>query len=263
MSADKHQGTILSQDQATQIAKEWISAWNHQDLDAIVNHFDKDAQFTSPFPSGMTGKRRLTGHDQLRDYFEKVLTKHPQIHLTLMDALPGKDSVAVYYKTVNDYQECEILFLGDDGKVKEAMTHFRSTNNSSDAADSICYAEASQMAHHWMTAWNQHDLNAILSHFEPQVEFTSPFVAAIAGDPSGTLHGTASLKQYFATALQNYPTLRFEFLDVLPGRDTVALYYRSVNNLLACEVMLLNEDGKVVKVWNHYRQAADEEVTAE
>lgn len=63
----------------------------------------------------------------------------------------------------------------------------------------------------WVQAWNAHDLDAILRHYDNDVEFTSPYVVALGFDPSGTLHGIHTLRRYFAAALDRFPDLRYLF----------------------------------------------------
>lgn len=114
-----------------------------------------------------------------------------------------------------------------------------------------------RFAEQWFEAWNTHDLDAILAHYAEDVEFTSPFVARLAGDPSGTLRGKAALRDYFGRGLAVYPDLHFELLRVLTGVDSVTLYYRSVNGLHAAETMLVGADGLVKRVWAHYADGAE------
>jgi len=111
---------------------------------------------------------------------------------------------------------------------------------------------ARTLAGEWVDAWNRHDLDAILSHYAEVVEFTSPFVVRLLDSPTGTVRGKAALRDYFARALAAYPDLRFELLQVLAGVDSVTLYYRSVGNRLAAEVMELDAQGQVVRVLAHY-----------
>jgi hypothetical protein len=111
---------------------------------------------------------------------------------------------------------------------------------------------ARALAGEWVDAWNRHDLDAILSHYAGGVEFTSPFVVRLLGDPTGTVRGKAALRDYFARGLAAYPDLRFELLQVLVGVQSVTVYYRSVGNRLAAEVMELDAQGQVVRVLAHY-----------
>ena len=118
----------------------------------------------------------------------------------------------------------------------------------------ITEQRAWELANGWVEAWNRHDLDAILAHYHPEVEFTSPFIVRLLDDPSGTLRGRDALKSYFERALKVYPDLRFELLQVLAGVNSVVLYYHSVQDLLAAEVMTLGEDGRVARVQAHYRE---------
>lgn len=63
------------------------------------------------------------------------------------------------------------------------------------------------LAEAWIGAWNRHDLETILDHYAPDVECTSPFVSALSGDPSGTLHDRERLTAYFLKGPQTYPDL--------------------------------------------------------
>jgi len=116
----------------------------------------------------------------------------------------------------------------------------------------ITEEQAAAFGRDWVDAWNRHDLDAILAHYDEQVEFRSPFVAKIAGEPSGVLKGVARLRPYFAEALRKYPDLKFTELRALAGVSSLTLTYRSVLNLRAAEVMTLNDAGRVVRVECHY-----------
>jgi len=111
---------------------------------------------------------------------------------------------------------------------------------------------ARTLAAEWIDAWNRHDLDAILVHYAEAVEFTSPFVVRLLDDLTGTVRGKAALREYFARGLGAYPDLRFELLQVLVGVNSVTVYYRSVGNRLAAEVMELDAQGQVVRVLAHY-----------
>jgi hypothetical protein len=107
-------------------------------------------------------------------------------------------------------------------------------------------------AHEWIDAWNSHDLDRILSHYTDDFEMSSPKIATIFGEPSGTLAGKERVRAYWAKGLQGRPNLRFELLDVFSGANSVVIYYRSEEEPLAAELLLLGEDGRV-RVGNaHY-----------
>lgn len=106
----------------------------------------------------------------------------------------------------------------------------------------------------WVEAWNSHSLEDILSHYDDNVVFYSPFILRINNDPTGTIRGKAALEAYFRKGLEAYPELHFELYHVLEGVGSVLLYYKSVGNRLAAEMMVLNEQGKVVEVRAHYKE---------
>ena len=108
------------------------------------------------------------------------------------------------------------------------------------------------LADAWIRAWNAHDLDAILSHYAEEVEFVSPFIVKLLGDPAGTVRGKAALGAYFARALAAYPDLRYEPIEVLTSVGSLVHYYRSVGGILAAEVMFVNEHGKIARVVAHY-----------
>ena len=113
-------------------------------------------------------------------------------------------------------------------------------------------AEARKFAEHWIAAWNAHDLEAILSHYRPDVTLTSPVAAKRFNDPAGTVVGIEALQNYFKLGLETYPQLRFELLDVMWGVASVVLYYRNHVGTMTGEFMELDSSGKVVRVVANY-----------
>ena len=111
---------------------------------------------------------------------------------------------------------------------------------------------ALRVAGEWFDAWNRHDLEAVLSHYANDVEFTSPFAVELTGRADGTLHGIDQLRTYFARALDAFPELRFTGLHVAQGVSSITLCYRSVRDLQAAETMFFGPDGKIVRVLAHY-----------
>jgi hypothetical protein len=86
--------------------------------------------------------------------------------------------------------------------------------------------DAWSLANHWVAAWNIHDLDLIMSHYDDAVELTSPVAAQLLGAPDGKVVGKANLRAYFQRGLQAYPELHFHLQDVLWGINSVVLYYR-------------------------------------
>jgi predicted ester cyclase len=113
---------------------------------------------------------------------------------------------------------------------------------------------AREFAQDWVDAWNSHDLERILNHYEEEVLLTSP-VAAKLLNGDGTVRGKAALHEYFLRGVQAYPDLHFDLIDVLWGTETIVLYYfNNVRGSKTAEVLLLNAAGKIRGVWANYDQ---------
>lgn len=112
--------------------------------------------------------------------------------------------------------------------------------------------EARSLANDWIAAWNAHDLDLILSHYEDAMELTSPAAAQLLGTPEGKVVGKANLRAYFQRGLEAYPELHFHLEDVLAGVNSVVLYYTNQKGTHTGEFMELSAAGKVARVVAHY-----------
>jgi ketosteroid isomerase-like protein len=113
---------------------------------------------------------------------------------------------------------------------------------------------ARQLAYNWVDAWNSHDLERILSHYDDGVVLISP-VALKLLNGDGTVRGKAALREYFSRGLDAFPDLRFDLIDVLWGTETIVIYYfNNVRGSKTAEVILMNSAGKIRQVWANYDQ---------
>ena len=112
--------------------------------------------------------------------------------------------------------------------------------------------EAWSLANHWVASWNDHDLDAIMAHYEDAVELTSPAAAQLLGTSDGKLVGKANLRAYFQRGLEAYPELHFHLEDVLWGVNSVVLYYINQKRTHTAEFMELSAHGKVARVVANY-----------
>lgn len=106
-------------------------------------------------------------------------------------------------------------------------------------------AAANDFAQHWVEAWNAHDLDAVLSHFADDAEFTSPVAAQLLPETAGVLRGKAEIRAYWAEGLSKIPDLHFDVIHVYVGLSTIVINYRNHAGGLVNEVLHLNEDGLV------------------
>lgn len=112
---------------------------------------------------------------------------------------------------------------------------------------------AERFAKEWVAAWNSHDLERILEHYEDDFEMSSPIIVTLMGEPSGKLKGKAAVGAYWAKALKALPGLRFELLSVLAGTQSVTVYYKGHRGLSA-EVLHFGPGGKVRTAFAHYAE---------
>ena len=112
-------------------------------------------------------------------------------------------------------------------------------------------AFAERFAKEWVAAWNAHDLERVLSHYDDDFEMRSPVIVRLMGERSGTLRGKAAVREYWTKALAAAPDLRFELLTVLAGVDGVVVYYRGHRGLVA-ETFQFDAAGKVRAAAAHY-----------
>jgi len=84
-------------------------------------------------------------------------------------------------------------------------------------------AEARQFAEEWIRNFNARDVEAVLSRFADDVEFTSPRALAIIGKT--TVHSRRELAAYWNTGLKSIRSLHFTLDHVIhdeaAGRLTV------------------------------------------
>jgi ketosteroid isomerase-like protein len=112
---------------------------------------------------------------------------------------------------------------------------------------------AERFAKEWVAAWNSHDLDRILAHYDDDFEMSSPIITTLVGESSGRLRGKKAVGAYWAKALQSIPDLRFELLAALAGVNSVTVYYRG-HRRLSAKVLQFGPSGKVSKAFAHYAE---------
>lgn len=114
--------------------------------------------------------------------------------------------------------------------------------------------EAMAWAEQWIEEWNRRDVEAVLAHFADDVEFCSPLVVTVTGEPTGIVRGKDALRDYWNTALAAHPDLHFDLDDVTVGVGTIAIHYRN-RGRRATEVAVFDTDGKVARGYGLYGAA--------
>jgi predicted ester cyclase len=125
-------------------------------------------------------------------------------------------------------------------------------NQTSKGEIAVNKEKAWDLARHWVAAWNAHDLELIMTHYEEAVELTSPVAARLLEKADGKVLGKTNLRAYFQRGLQAYPDLRFQLEDVLWGLHSVVLYYTNQKGTSVAEFMELSATEKFIRVIANY-----------
>jgi hypothetical protein len=117
---------IIDRTFAETIAREWIAAWNAQDVERVLSHYADDVEMASPYIRQIAGEVSgvLKGKDALRAYWNAALQRLPELHFTLREVFFSAQSVALYYDAAEGKQAVECLHFGPEGLVTRAAAHY-------------------------------------------------------------------------------------------------------------------------------------------
>jgi hypothetical protein len=103
----------------------------------------------------------------------------------------------------------------------------------------------------WVQAWNDHDLEQILSHFSDEAVFRSPVAAQLMEGSDGIVRGKRALREYWGEGLRRFPDLHFDVLGIYSGVESLVINYRNQNGGLVNEVLIF-EGGWVIEGYGTY-----------
>jgi ketosteroid isomerase-like protein len=104
-----------------------------------------------------------------------------------------------------------------------------------------------EFARRYYDAWNKRDINAIMTLYAEDVEFSSPYIAALGFSPDGVIHGKALLRFYFEKALERAPDLKFVPESLCVGARGHTLIYRNHRGERAAEHHEMDALGLIVR----------------
>ena len=107
--------------------------------------------------------------------------------------------------------------------------------------------QAQRFARQWLEAWNDHDLEAILSHYADAVVFHRPRIRVITGENVDSLSGKDELRAYWGKALSMLRDLYFEIDQVLVGSDVLTILYTNERSQTVAETFIFGGDGQVIR----------------
>jgi ketosteroid isomerase-like protein len=110
--------------------------------------------------------------------------------------------------------------------------------------------EVAATVRHWIDSWNARDVEAVLTHFDDDVRFTSPKAATITGRP--LVEGKPALRAYWRAALERITSLRFTLDTALwdESAKTLAIVYVAELNgqrARACEFLRMGSTARAIE----------------
>ncbi len=110
-------------------------------------------------------------------------------------------------------------------------------------------AECKQIALSWIDAFNQHDLDKLLSLYDDQAVHFSPKLLERKPETGGWIKGKSALSTWWQDAFERLPSLNYRATNFIVQENAVFLeYIRSVNgekDLRVGEVLEM-EAGKII-----------------
>jgi len=104
----------------------------------------------------------------------------------------------------------------------------------------------------WVQAWNSHDLERVLSHYDDSVILISPRARLVLGVDYGAVRGKPALRDYIKRALERVPDLTFTLDRVFSGVNSVVIEFHTNDGRHGAEFMDFAQDGRVARVIAHY-----------
>jgi predicted ester cyclase len=116
----------MMNDEARKLANDWVAAWNANDLDLIMTHYEDAIELTSPAAAQLLGTPdgRVVGKPNLRAYFQRGLEAYPELRFQLEDVLWGINSVVLYYTNQKGTRTAEFMELSANGKVARVVANY-------------------------------------------------------------------------------------------------------------------------------------------
>ncbi len=109
-----------------------------------------------------------------------------------------------------------------------------------------------QLAAEWIASWNSHDLDRVLAFYTESFEMSSPHIANIMGEPSGTLHCKSAVRSYWEKAMALFPGLHFTLDTVYAGANSLIICYTNQTGRRCGEILFLDAKGKCFRSAAHH-----------
>ena len=101
---------MMTRDEIDSFVSGWIEAFNRRDIEAVLEHFADEVEFTSPVADAVVGHATIAGKAQLCEYWQEALRRRKTLRFTLD-----------HWVWDAERQELAIVFVRDlDGEKRRA-----------------------------------------------------------------------------------------------------------------------------------------------
>ena len=110
----------MNRKDAQKFAAEWANAWNHRDIETVLQHFHDLISFTSPTALAVFGLATVNGKNALRAYWMEALRRIKTLHFSVERIVWDAKS-----------RELAIIYISEiDGKSKRVSENLTFDPNS-------------------------------------------------------------------------------------------------------------------------------------
>lgn len=99
--------------------------------------------------------------------------------------------------------------------------------------------------HDWQQAWNEHNLEKILSFYEDGFAMTSPVVQEVLGATGLICFGEQDLKRFCETVFSKVPKYSIKVMAVAVGIGSVTVHYLDSSSRYVAETMQFSVRRKI------------------
>lgn len=106
------------------------------------------------------------------------------------------------------------------------------------------------IAHAWFNAFNNHDLEQLLSLYDEEAQHYSPKLKLRQPETQGWIRGKDSLRSWWSDSFKRLPQLQYKILTLTANDKRVFMeYLRQVpdeHDMTIGEVLEINNDGLII-----------------
>lgn len=116
----------MNKEFAQKFAHSWIDAWNHQNLDKVLEFYTEDCEFSSPLIEEVLKKPigELKGVTNIRDYWAQALKLVPNLSFELVTVLSGINSLIITYYGAHDTLSADVFYFNEQNKVVRSSAYY-------------------------------------------------------------------------------------------------------------------------------------------